>query len=151
MHALFYIVFQHKFNVTSACVDVIRHTYSVSHMDGMNFKVLWSNNYSTTTIKIKDTLSKLFISRFHVCFWNWIAFLVFSILRVYRHYYHSLELDIPFRQITTFIKVHVVFVFGLQTLQLIDFIKFFQLKGLKPKHKDHTNLYERCDLTKKFI
>ena len=33
-------VFKHKFNVTSACVDVIRHTYSVSHMDGMNFKVL---------------------------------------------------------------------------------------------------------------
>ena len=55
------------------------------------------------------------------------------------------------RQITTFIKVCVAFDFGLQTLQLIDFIKFFQLKGLRPKHKDHTNLYKRFDLKKKFI
>ena len=41
------------------------------------------------------------------------------------------------------------FVFGLQTLSFIDFIKIFQLKGLKPKNKDHMNFYECCDLTKK--
>ena len=42
-----------------------------------------------------------------------------------------------FRQITTFIK-------------LIDFTKIiFQLKGLKPKNKGHSNFYECCDLTKK--
>ena len=58
-------------------------------------------------------------------------------------------IDILFRQITTFIKVHVAFVFGLQTLQLIYFSKIFQLKGLKPKNKGHTNFYECCDLTKK--
>ena len=44
-----------------------------------------------------------------------------------------------FRQITTFIK-------------LIDFTKIiFQLKGLKPKNKGHTNFNECCDLTKKYI
>ena len=37
-------------------------------------------------------------------------------------------LDIHFRQITTFIKVYVVFVFWLQTLLLLDFTKIFQLK-----------------------
>ena len=41
--------------------------------------------------------------------------------------------------------------FGLQTLWLIDFSVIFQLKGLKPKNKDHTNLYESCDLMKKSI
>ena len=54
-----------------------------------------------------------------------------------------------FRQITTFIKVRVAFVFGLQTLQLIDFRKIYQIQGLKPKNKAHTNFYECCDLTKK--
>ena len=54
-----------------------------------------------------------------------------------------------FCQITTFIKVHVAFVFGLQTLWLIDFTKIFQLKGLKHKNKGRTNFYECCDLTKK--
>ena len=33
---------------------------------------------------------------------------------------------------------------------LIDkFYKNFQLRGLKPKNKGHTNFYECCDLTKK--
>ena len=54
-----------------------------------------------------------------------------------------------FRQITTFIKVCVAFVFGLPTLLLIDFSKVFQLKGLKSKNKSHTNFYDCCDLTKK--
>ena len=58
-------------------------------------------------------------------------------------------LDILFRQITTFIKVCVAFVFGLQTLWLKDISKIYQLKGLKPKNNDHTNFYECCDLTKK--
>ena len=60
-------------------------------------------------------------------------------------------LDILFRQITTFIKVLVAFVFGLQTLQLIEFTKIYQLKVLKPKNKDHMNFYECCDLMGKCI
>ena len=52
-------------------------------------------------------------------------------------------------QITTFIKVHVPLVFVLQTLQLKDFAKIFQLKVPKPQNKGHTNFYECCDLTKK--
>ena len=43
----------------------------------------------------------------------------------------------------------MVFIFGLQTLKLIDFCKIYQLKGLKPKNKGHTNFCECCDLTKK--
>ena len=43
-----------------------------------------------------------------------------------------------FCQITTFIKVRVAFVFRLQALQLKDFTKINQLKGLKPKNKGHT-------------
>ena len=31
----------------------------------------------------------------------------------------------------------------------MDFTKIFQLKGLKPKNKDHTNFYECSDLRKK--
>ena len=42
----------------------------------------------------------------------------------------------------------MAFVFGLQTLLLIDSSKIYQLKGLKPKNKSHTNFYECCDLTK---
>ena len=45
---------------------------------------------------------------------------------------HPFPFEILFRQITTFIIVLVAFVFGLQTLWLIDFTKIFQLKGLKP-------------------
>ena len=60
-------------------------------------------------------------------------------------------LDILFRQITMFIKVRVAFVFGLQTLWLLDFTKIYQLKGLKPKNKGHTKFYDCCDLTKKHI
>ena len=58
--------------------------------------------------------------------------------------------DILFRQVATFINVQVSFLFGLQTLQLIDFSKIFQLKGLKPQNKGHTNFYECCDFTKKY-
>ena len=43
----------------------------------------------------------------------------------------------------------MAFVFGLQTLGLIDFTRIFQLKGLKPKIKGYTNFYECSDLTKK--
>ena len=46
------------------------------------------------------------------------------------------------RQITTFKKVCVAFVFELQTLSLLDFSKINHLKVLKPKNKDHTNFYE---------
>ena len=44
----------------------------------------------------------------------------------------------------------MAFVFNLQTLQLIDFNRYHQLKGLEPKNKDHTNFYGRCDLRKKY-
>ena len=65
--------------------------------------------------------------------------------------YQLPTLDILFRQITMIIEVRVAFVFGLQTLWLIDFSKIYQLKGLEPKNKSHTNFYEHCDLTKKYI
>ena len=45
--------------------------------------------------------------------------------------------------------VRVAFVFGLQTLLLLDFTKIFQLNGLKPKKNGQANFYECCDLTKK--
>ena len=61
------------------------------------------------------------------------------------------SLDILFFQITTFIKVRVAFVFGLQTLSLIDFSKIYQLNGLEPKNKGRTNFYEQFNLTKKYI
>ena len=54
-----------------------------------------------------------------------------------------------FCQIKTFIKVRMAFVFGFQTLQLLDFTRIFQLKGLKPKNKGRINFYECCDLMKK--
>ena len=56
-----------------------------------------------------------------------------------------------FRQITTFIKIHVTFVFGLQTLRLIDFSAIYQLIFLEPKNKGYTNFYECCDLMKNYI
>ena len=46
-----------------------------------------------------------------------------------------------FRQITTFIKVRMAFLFGLQTLWLKDFSKIFQLKFLKPKKRPHKLLW----------
>ena len=56
-----------------------------------------------------------------------------------------------FRQITTFIKVRVAFVFGLHILSLIDFSKIFTLKCLELKNNSHTNFYEHCDLSKMYI
>ena len=64
---------------------------------------------------------------------------------------HPFPFDILFRQITTFIKVLVAFVFGLQTLLLIDFTKIYWIKDLETKNKGHTNFYECYDLTKKYI
>ena len=58
-------------------------------------------------------------------------------------------LDIFFRQIITFIKVCMAFVYGLQTLELKYLSKIYQLKCLKPKNKGHTNFYECCDLMEK--
>ena len=63
----------------------------------------------------------------------------------------TMSLDNFFRWITTFIKVRMAFVFGLQILWLKYFSKIYQLKGLKPINKGHTNFYECCDLTKKYI
>ena len=73
--------------------------------------------------------------------------LMFNVYTYYTYYY--VGLDILFQQITTFIKVCVAYVFGLHTLWRIHFNKIFQLKGLKPKNKGHTNFYECCDLTNK--
>ena len=56
-----------------------------------------------------------------------------------------------FCQITTFIKVHVAFVFERQTLQSLDFTKIYQLKGLTSKKKGHINFYEYCDWMEKYI
>ena len=60
-------------------------------------------------------------------------------------------LDTFFRQIKSFLRFRLAFVFGLQTYYLIDFSKIYQLKGLKPKKQDHMNFYEHCNLTKKSI
>ena len=43
----------------------------------------------------------------------------------------------------------MAFIFWLQTFKLKDYTKIYQSKGLEPKNKGHTNLYECCDLTKK--
>ena len=43
----------------------------------------------------------------------------------------------------------MAFFYGLQTLPLKDFIKTFQLKGLKCKDKSLMNFCECCDLTEK--
>ena len=58
-------------------------------------------------------------------------------------------LDTFFRQIKSFLRFRLAFVFGLQTYYLIDFSKNYQLKSLEPKNKDHMNFYEHCDLMKK--
>ena len=63
----------------------------------------------------------------------------------------TMSLDILFCRITTFIKVHVAFVFGLQSLRLIDFTKVYGLKALGPKNKGQKNFNECCDLTIKYI
>ena len=44
-------------------------------------------------------------------------------------------LDTFFRQIKSFLRFRLAFVFGLQTYYLIDFSKSYQLKGLEPKNK----------------
>ena len=43
--------------------------------------------------------------------------------------------DTFFRQIKSFLRFRLAFVFGLQTYYLIDFSKIYQLKGLEPKNK----------------
>ena len=40
-----------------------------------------------------------------------------------------------FRQIKSFLRFRLAFVFGLQTYYLIDFSKIYRLKGLEPKNK----------------
>ena len=53
-------------------------------------------------------------------------------------------LDVFFRQIKSFIRFRLAFVFGLQTYFLIDFSKIYRLKA-KRKY------YEQFDLTKKYV
>ena len=59
-------------------------------------------------------------------------------------------LDAIFRQIKSFIKVRLAFVFGCQTFLSADFSKFYWLKGLALKKKGQTNFDERFDWTKKY-
>ena len=44
-------------------------------------------------------------------------------------------LDTFFRQIKSFLRFRLAFVFGLQTYYLIDFSKNYRLKSLEPKNK----------------
>ena len=60
------------------------------------------------------------------------------------------RLDAIFRQIKSFIKVRLAFVFECQTFLYVDFSKTYWLKGLAPKNKGQTNFDERFDLTKKY-
>ena len=57
-------------------------------------------------------------------------------------------LSLFFRQIKSFIRFHLAFVFGLQTYYLIDFSKIHWLKGLEPKNKGQTKSCEQFDLPK---
>ena len=50
-------------------------------------------------------------------------------------YVVSRYLNTFFRQIKSFLRFRLAFVFGLQTYYLIDFSKIYQLKGLEPKNK----------------
>ena len=59
-------------------------------------------------------------------------------------------LDTIFRQVKSFIKVHLAFVFGCQTFLSVDFSKIYWLKGLARKNKGQTNFEEQFDLTKKY-
>ena len=65
--------------------------------------------------------------------------------------YLYILLGILFLQITTFIKVCVVYIFWFQTLQTIDLTQIYQSKGLEPKNKGHMNFYECRDLMKKYM
>ena len=53
------------------------------------------------------------------------------------------------RQITTFIKVRVAFVFGTLDPVIKYFSEFYQSKGLDPNNVSQMKFYECCDLTKK--
>ena len=54
-----------------------------------------------------------------------------SFLKIFELY----KLDTFFRQIKSFLRFCLAFVFGLQTYYLIDFSKIYRLKGLEPKNK----------------
>ena len=49
--------------------------------------------------------------------------------------YNTGTLDTFFRQIKSFLRFRLAFVFGLQTYYLIDFSKNYWLKSLEPKNK----------------
>ena len=52
--------------------------------------------------------------------------------------FHSMDgykYNVFFRQIKSFIRFHLAFVLGLQTLQLINFTKIYQIISLEPKNK----------------
>ena len=63
--------------------------------------------------------------------------------------HYLLLLDILFPSNHNIHKSSYGLCFWLQNLQLKDFTKINQLKGLKLKNNGHTNFYECCDLTKK--
>ena len=52
---------------------------------------------------------------------------------------HLTGLDILFRCNKFFIRFSLAFVFGLQTLWLLNFTKIYRIKGLKPRNKTKQN------------
>ena len=57
--------------------------------------------------------------------------LTFYLIKLSSH----LTLNVFFRQIKSFIRFRLAFVFGLQTIKSINLTKIDQRKGLKPKTK----------------
>ena len=57
--------------------------------------------------------------------------LTFYLIKLSLH----LTLNVFFRQIKSFIRFRLAFVFGLQTIKSINLTKIDQIKGLKPKTK----------------
>ena len=112
-------------------------------------KLLWSNFLSILelwfykTYSILKEIEKLFV-------WEYLAFpqeiecakYKFFETKNYHIFYHKL--------IWSKIKASN-FHYMSKTLWLIGFTIIYRLKGLKPKNMGHTNFYESCDLTKKYI
>ena len=131
--------------------DVTEESYDATTLIRCNFchvlSVAWSHYYAKPVTHRRSVMSDLIAKNVKNCQHHHWFFLY--IPKKKSTYIPSL--DILFRQITTFIKFHVAFAFWRQTLWLIDFTKIYQLKGREPKNKGHTNFYECCDLTKKYI
>ena len=51
-------------------------------------------------------------------------------------------------KVSTYVRLDILF---RQMTKYVHFTKIYQLKGLAPKNKGHTNFDEHSDLTKKYI